>query len=279
MIPFTKMHGTGNDFVVIGDLEDRLVIGADAARAICRRRFGIGADGVIRIAPGSKAPFFMDYRNADGSPPETGGNSIRVVSKWLGERECRDETIEIETHDGVKPVRLARRPDKTVDRVTVDMGVPKFASKLMEEIVRGGQAFRITEVSIGNPHAVIFVDDVDRVPLDLVGPLIQSDEERFPNGVNIEIASVMANGNVRGRTFERGGTGETFADGTGACAVAVAGKRRGLLGESVQMELKGGLLEVEWKEGGNVSMTGTAVEVYQGELDPGQYGITFRRSL
>lgn len=274
MIDFTKMHGAGNDFVVIADLEDRYEIDSEAARLICNRRFGIGADGVVRICSGRQSEFFMDYRNADGSVPETGGNSIRVVAKWLGERGFADEVLKLETHDGVKPLSLTRRADKTVETVTVDMGSPIIGSKLMEEIVRGGQAFRITEVSMGNPHAVIFVDDVEKVPLDVVGPLIQSDEDRFPNGINVEVAMVLPGANVKVRTFERG-SGETFADGTGACAVVVAGRVRGLLPDRVHVQLKGGGLEIHWPDGGSVAMTGTASESFQGAFDPAAYGVKF----
>lgn len=273
---FVKAHGTGNDFVVIEDLEGRLEIGPEFVRQVCDRHFGIGADGVIRIAAGSAAPFFMDYRNADGSLAEMCGNGVRVVGKYLADRELAAGAFDLETRAGVKRLEMTFDDRGMVDQVSVDMGAPSFhradlpmtgeGEALKEALEAGGQVFEATCLSMGNPHAVVFVDDVDAAPVTTAGPLLER-HPAFPKLTNVEFVQVMSPQRVRQRTWERG-VGETLACGTGACAVAVASQVRGLTGRRVTIELLGGPLELEWAPGGTVRMTGPAREVAHGTLGP-----------
>jgi diaminopimelate epimerase len=273
-VEFVKAHGTGNDFVVVDDLTDRLRITAAQVRAICDRHFGIGADGLIRIAPGTAAPFFMDYRNADGSVAEMCGNGVRVVGKYLADRGLAAIELDLETRAGVKHLRLHAGSDGCIDQVTVDMGAPSFeradlpmrgdGEALDETLEVDGQQVQATCLSMGNPHAVVFVEDVDKAPVTTLGPAIER-HPAFPNRTNVDFVQVAGDGVLRQRTWERG-VGETLACGTGACAVAVAARRRGLTGDRVTVELLGGRLELAWEPGGTVSMTGPAVEVAHGTI-------------
>lgn len=273
-IPFFKMHGIGNDFVVIPDLDDRLHISVEAVRELCRLSYGIGADAIIRIAPGVRAPFFMDYRNRDGSLAEMCGNGARAVGKWLGDRGHAAESVDLDTPDGVKHLRMTRGGDGLVERVTADMGRPLFPESVSEVLLTSSGEYEFSFVSMGNPHAVMFVDDVDAVALERLGPLFQA-HPRFPESVNVELASVQADGRIKERTYERG-IGETLACGTGACAVAVAAQRRGLAGAVVEMNLRGGPLTLEWRPGASVLMSGTADEVFTGVLEAERFGIEVR---
>jgi diaminopimelate epimerase len=273
-VEFVKAHGTGNDFVVVEDLDDRHRLSAEFVRAVCDRHFGVGGDGLIRIAPGTAARFFMDYRNADGSVAEMCGNGVRVVGKYLADRGLVAGDFDLETRAGVKRLWLARGPDGLVDRVTVDMGAPSFAradlpmlgegEALKEPLEVGGRVLVATCLSMGNPHAVLFVDQVDAVPLAELGPLLETNPA-FPNRTNVEFVQVVDETRVRQRTWERG-VGETLACGTGACAVAVASQLRGHTGERVTVELRGGPLELDWAPGRTVRLTGPAREVARGAL-------------
>ncbi len=273
---FVKAHGTGNDFVVIDDLEDRMELDPEFVRRVCDRHFGIGADGVIRIAPGSAAPFFMDYRNADGSVAEMCGNGVRVVGKYLADREHVGSAFDLETRAGVKRLELTFDRNGMVDLVSVDMGAPSFdradlpmtgqGEALKEPLEAGGQVFEATCLSMGNPHVIVFVDDVDTAPVTSAGPLLER-HPAFPKFTNVEFVQVVGPQRLRQRTWERG-VGETLACGTGACAVAVASQTRGFTGQRVTIELLGGPLELEWARGGPVRMTGPAREVAHGTLAP-----------
>jgi diaminopimelate epimerase len=275
-VEFVKAHGTGNDFVVIEDLEDRLEVGPDFVRRVCDRHFGIGADGVIRIAPGSAAPYFMDYRNADGSVAEMCGNGVRVVGKYLADRGYVASFFDLETRAGVKRLEMTFDRQGKVDLVSVDMGAPSFdradlpmageGEALKEPLEAGGQVFEATCLSMGNPHAVVFVEDLDAAPVTSTGPLLER-HPAFPNLTNVEFVQVVGPARLRQRTWERG-VGETLACGTGACAVAVAGQARGFTGQRVTIELLGGPLELEWHAGGTVRMTGPAREVAHGTFAP-----------
>jgi diaminopimelate epimerase len=275
-VEFVKAHGTGNDFVVIEDFEDRIGLSPELVRAVCDRHFGIGADGLIRIALGSRASFFMDYRNADGSISEMCGNGVRVVGKYLSDRGHVSSTFDLETRAGVKRLELHCDDRGMVDRVTVDMGAPSFdrpdlpmhgeGEALKEPFEVAGHTFEATCLSMGNPHAVVYVQDVDAAPVAAVGPLLER-HPAFPNRTNIEFVQVVDQRTLRQRTWERG-VGETLACGTGACAAAVASQVRGFTGERVTIELRGGPLELEWSPGGTVRMTGPAREVAHGTLAP-----------
>ncbi|HEV8650870.1 MAG TPA: diaminopimelate epimerase [Actinomycetes bacterium] len=272
---FVKAHGTGNDFVVVEDLGDDYELSAGFVRAVCDRHFGVGGDGLIRIAPGTSAPFFMDYRNADGSVAEMCGNGVRVVGKYLADRGHVTGAFDLETRAGVKHLELHAADDGCVDRVTVDMGAPSFdradlpmlgeGEALKEPLqVQAGQTVVGTCLSMGNPHVVVLVDDVDAAPVASLGPLLET-HPAFPNKTNVEFVQVVGEDLLRQRTWERG-VGETLACGTGACAVAVAGQVRGLTGQRVEIELRGGRLELEWVPGRTVRMTGPAREVAHGTL-------------
>jgi diaminopimelate epimerase len=271
---FVKAHGTGNDFVVVEDLTDRYRLTPEFVRAVCDRHFGIGGDGLIRIASGGRAPFLMDYRNADGSYAEMCGNGVRVVGKYLADRGHVSGSFDLETGAGVKHLELHAADDGSVDRVTVDMGAPSFdradlpmdgtGEALKEPLEVDGETVVAACLSMGNPHAVLFVDDVDAAPVATLGPLLET-HPAFPNRTNVEFVQVLDQGAVRQRTWERG-VGETLACGTGACAVAVACQVRGFTGQQVLVELRGGPLSLAWSHGGTVRMTGPAREVAHGTM-------------
>jgi diaminopimelate epimerase len=262
-VEFTKAHGTGNDFVVVEDLGDRHRLTPELVRAVCDRHFGIGADGLIRIAPGTAAPYFMDYRNADGSLAEMCGNGVRVVGKYLGDRGYVAGAFDLETWAGVKHLELHADDSGCIDRVTVDMGAPVLDDERTLEV--DGEPVTLTCLSMGNPHAVVFVEDVDKAPVTTLGPRLETHPAFGPAKTNVEFAQVVDRATVRQRTWERG-VGETLACGTGACAVAVAAQVRGLAGHPVVIDLRGGRLELDWTPGGSVRMTGPAREVAHGTL-------------
>jgi diaminopimelate epimerase len=264
-VEFVKAHGTGNDFVVVEDLNDRYRITPELVRVVCDRHFGVGADGLIRIAPGTDAPFFMDYRNADGSVVEMCGNGVRVVGKYLGDRGHVGGSFDLETRAGIKHLELHADDHGCIDRVTVDMGAPSVEEERTIDL--NGQSVTATCLSMGNPHAVVFVQDVDTAPVTTLGPRLETHPAFLPAKTNVEFAQVVDRATVRQRTWERG-VGETLACGTGACAVAVAAQVRGFAGRPVVIELRGGRLELDWAPGGTVRMTGPAREVAHGTIMP-----------
>ena len=269
-----KYQGTGNDFVMTLDLEDERPLTADEVRALCDRRFGIGADGSIRVTGGSDGRPFMDYRNADGSVAEMCGNGLRCVAMLL--RDLGEETsasFEVETRAGVRRVAFDE-----AGRVTVDMGEPNFTKAaipmrgpawetfLDEELDLGGGVFvRATAVSMGNPHLVLFLEDEpDRFHVSHIGAVLERDE-RFPEGTNVEFAHVGPEGIVA-RVWERG-SGETMACGSGACAIAVAAHETGLAEGRSSVRFPGGVLEVERLESGSLLLTGPAERVFETTID------------
>jgi diaminopimelate epimerase len=277
---FAKYHGTGNDFVMIEDVDDRVHLDGKSIAALCDRRRGVGADGLIRIAPTPGADFFMDYYNAEGEPAEMCGNGIRCLAKYVFDRGLTTETeIDVLTRAGLKHLVLDAR-DGTVRTVTVDMGPPAFERKAIpmageptdtfigRELEIDGRTFIATALSMGNPHVVLFVDpseDLAAVPVATLGPSIEVREE-FPNRTNVEFIQ-PTNGHIKMRVWERG-VGETMACGTGACASLVASELAGLSGRHAEVEFPGGLLEVRWRsEDDHLFLTGPAVCVYDGELD------------
>jgi diaminopimelate epimerase len=274
-----KYHGTGNDFVMLEDLDDRRPLTEGLVRALCDRRFGIGADGVIRVTRGS-APgedFFMDYRNADGSLAEMCGNGVRCLGKLVHERGHTTATeLEVGTRAGPRHLFLDVEAG-VVGRVTVGMGPPAFAraeipmagpptaSFLGEPLEVDGRAFTASAVSMGNPHLVVFVDeDPDDVDLARLGPMIEHDA-RFPERTNVEFVA-LDGGALKARVWERG-SGETLACGTGACAVLVAASEAGLAPAGCEVRFPGGTLIVE-RTSAEVLLTGPAERVFEGTLDP-----------
>ena len=273
---FVKSHGAGNDFVLVEDLDDRLgSLDPKLVVALCDRHQGVGADGLIRIAPADGADFFMDYYNADGGVAEMCGNGIRCLAKYVADRRLASgETLRIDSRAGVKDVVLYRDADGLVDRVRVDMGPPILergripvggeGDPLHVPVDVEGTPLEAACVSMGNPHAVVFVDRLQGVNVERFGPAIET-LPVFPAKTNVEFTEVLSPDEVRVRVWERG-VGETQACGTGACATAVAASLRGLTGRVVAVHMPGGTLDIEWTEE-TVYLTGPVVEVFSGTID------------
>lgn len=273
---FTKMQGLGNDYVYVNCMEQMVEDAAETARRVSDRHFGIGSDGLILICPSDKADFEMRMYNADGSRGEMCGNGIRCVGKYVYDYGLTDKTsLSVETLGGIKHLFLEVEDGK-VSLVKVDMGpailepekIPVTAEggRVVDEPLQvDGKTFRMTCVSMGNPHAVIYVDDVQGMDLEKTGPSFEN-HERFPNRINTEFAHVLDRNTVEMRVWERG-SGETLACGTGACAVAVASILNGYTEDQVTVRLLGGDLKIEWdREANKVYMTGPAEVVFDGEI-------------
>jgi diaminopimelate epimerase len=278
-IPFTKMQGCGNDYVYVDGFHHRVEDPVRLAKEVSDRRFGVGSDGLILILPSDKADVRMRMWNADGSESEMCGNGIRCVAKYAYERGLAPKKARLtaETGAGVLGLDLHVK-DGAVEAVTVDMGAPRLERAEVpmlgapgrvvdEELRAGGRAFRVTAVSMGNPHCVTFVDDVASFPVERYGPLIEN-HASFPRRTNVEFVEVRSRSEVVQRTWERG-AGETWACGTGASAVCVAGVLTGRTDRRVLVHLRGGDLVVEWPEGGSVRKTGPAVVVFDGTWPAG----------
>lgn len=273
-----KYHGTGNDFVMLEDLEDRYPLTPELVAALCDRHLGVGADGVIRVTRGlaDGEDFFMDYRNADGSLAEMCGNGIRCLGKLVFERgHTRATALEVGSRDGPKHLSL-QVEEGVVTAVTVGMGPPKFARSqipmdgppdepfLTEPFEVDGRTFKATALSMGNPHLVLFVEqDPDQVDVHTLGPRIEHDE-RFPLKTNVEFAAI-ADGAVKVRVWERG-SGETMACGTGACAALVAANEAGLVPARAEVRFPGGTLVVQ-RTADEVLLTGPAERVFEATID------------
>lgn len=273
---FTKMQGLGNDYVYVNCFKEKIDNPPELARRISDRHFGVGSDGLIMINPSDKADFEMEMYNADGSRGEMCGNGIRCVAKYVYDYGLTDKThISVETLGGIKYLDLTVEEGK-VKMVKVDMGKPELkplkipvkasGDKAVDEpILVGGNEYRMTCVSMGNPHAVIFIGcDVREFPLEEIGPKFEN-HERFPNRVNTEFVRVIDRRTAEMRVWERG-SGETLACGTGACAVAVACALNGFTEDEVTVRLLGGDLQIRWdREKDTVFMTGPAEVVFDGE--------------
>lgn len=270
---FTKMQGIGNDYVYVNCLQETIENPSELAKKISDRHYGVGSDGLIMINPSDKADFEMEMYNADGSRGEMCGNGIRCVAKYVYDYGLTDKTsISVETLAGIKYLDLTVEDGKVV-LVKVDMGkpmlrpeeVPVVSEKeevIDEPITVDGQEYRMTCVSMGNPHAVVFIDqDVKEFPLETVGVKFEN-HERFPKRVNTEFVNVLDRHTAQMRVWERG-SGETLACGTGACAVAVACALNGLTEDEVTVKLLGGDLQIKWdREKNTVYMTGPAEVVF-----------------
>ncbi len=277
-IAFTKMHGLGNDFILINNLEYGLDTSyyGDRAGQLCDRHFGIGADGLAVIERGEKYPFFMRIFNPDGSEAEMCGNAIRCLGRYLWQRKMVDaQTFSLETGAGVKEVSLLLQ-GKLVQSVEVNMGVPELKSTAIpvsgpprcvsdEALTVEGNNLLFSAVSMGNPHCVIFVPSLDDIPWHCWGKLLENDS-LFPQRTNVEFVQVLHEQEVKVKVWERG-AGPTLACGTGACAVVVAGVLSGRLRSPVQVHLPGGTLKITWEEeGASVIMEGPAEEVFNGSF-------------
>jgi diaminopimelate epimerase len=272
---FTKMHGAGNDYVYVDAFRERLPHDLpELARVVSDRHRGIGGDGLILICPSEVADARMRMFNADGSEAEMCGNGVRCVAKFVYDHGiARKERLTIETGRGVLSLDL-RVARGAVEGVRVNMGPPVLSAALIpttltgdppleQELQAAGRRFKVTCVSMGNPHCVTYVDALDDEWVHQVGPAVER-HPAFPKRVNAEFVQIVSPQEVMVRVWERG-SGETLACGTGACAVAVAGVLTGKTGNRLLARLPGGALELEWDGRGDVFMTGPAVEVFSGD--------------
>ncbi len=269
---FTKMHGLGNDFVVIDGIRQDVTVDAELARRLAHRRYGVGCDQVLVAEPATLADMDVRYRvfNSDGGEVEHCGNGVRCLAVFLREQGLvSSPLLRVETRG--EPATVCLQEDGLV---SVDMGPPQLdpsgipfsapARELVYPLTVDGRELRIAAVSMGNPHAVLQVPDADQAPVGSLGPLIEG-HPAFPQRANAGFMQVLDRGHIRLRVYERG-AGETLACGTGACAAAVAGRLQGLLDEDVNVDLPGGRLRIRWQgEGKPVWMTGPATTVFHGD--------------
>lgn len=276
---FTKLQGCGNDYVYVDGSRENILQQEkpELVRKLSDRHFGIGGDGVIFINPSKEADFEMEMYNADGTRAEMCGNGIRCVAKFVYDKGLTDKTcITVISGGKVKTLDLTVKEGK-VALVKVNMGAPELTAEnvpvisqkeqvVNEPITVQGKEFRMTCISMGNPHAVVFLDDVQNLDIEAIGPYFEN-HPCFPNRTNTEFVKVLDRHTVEMRVWERG-SGETLACGTGACATAVACVLNGLTEEKVTVKLLGGDLEIEWNRKENlVYMTGPAVTVFEGEVE------------
>lgn len=277
---FTKMHGCGNDYIYIDGASEKISQEEkpDFVRRVSDRHFGVGGDGVIFINPSDEADFEMEMYNADGSRAEMCGNGIRCVAKFVYDKGLTNKTdISVISCGKIKYLQLFLKEGK-VDTVRVNMGAPELnpaqipvivqdgKEKVIDEpIIVQGKEYKMTCVSMGNPHAVVFIDDVTNLEIEKIGPFFEN-HERFPKRTNTEFVKVLDRKTVQMRVWERG-TGETLACGTGCCATVVSCILNGLTDDTVTVKLLGGELEITWDRKANlVYMTGPATTVFDGEL-------------
>lgn len=274
---FTKMHGCGNDYVYVNGFTNKIENPNKLSEIVSNRNFGIGSDGLIVINPSDVADFKMSMYNADGSEGKMCGNGIRCVAKYVYDNKMTDKTtITVETLSGIKTLVL-NVEDEKVKTVRVNMGTPILKSKdvpvvsdkeqvIDEPIKVNDKEYRITCVSMGNPHAVTFIDDTDSLEIEKIGPLFENNEI-FPDRVNTEFIQVVDRNNIKMRVWERG-SGETLACGTGACASVVACVLNGLTENKVTVSLLGGDLFIEYNQEENVVyMTGPATISFTGDIE------------
>ena len=274
LLEFTKMHGLGNDFMVVDLISQRAYLDTLTIQRLANRNFGIGFDQLLIVEPPDVPNADFKYRifNADGSEVEQCGNGVRCFARFVHERQLTTKTkIKVQTKSGIVEPELGAN-----GWVRVNMGYPKFLPQeipfladepdhLYDIALLDGENLTIDVVNMGNPHAVTIVPDVLTADVARIGPQVES-HTRFPARVNAGFMQIVDEQHARLRVFERG-VGETLACGTGACAAAVSGMRRGLLANNVEIELAGGKLQIEWKEGDVVWMTGPTATVYEGRLD------------
>ncbi|MFW6155230.1 MAG: diaminopimelate epimerase [Planctomycetota bacterium] len=272
---FVKMHGLGNDYVYVDCFEQDVPDPAALAVTISDRHFGVGSDGLILVYPDGDADCRMRMFNADGSEAQMCGNGVRCLAKYVYDHNrCRKNPVRVATGAGIKTIDLRLGPDGTVAEGTVDMGTPILAGRDIpttfdtERVVDApltvdGQQWAVTCVSMGNPHAILYVDDVAAVDLPRTGPAIEH-HEAFPERINVHFVQVHSSSEVTAVHWERG-SGPTLACGTGAAAVCVAGVLTGRGGRKLTAHLPGGDVMLEWRDDDHVLLTGPAVEVFSGE--------------
>ncbi len=273
ILKFTKMHGAGNDFVVLNGIRQKIELSPEQLRFLADRHFGVGCDQILLVEKAQHPEADFRYRifNADGGEVEQCGNGARCFVRYVHDHKLTPKReIVVETHSGLIRPRL-----ETDGRVTVDMSAPIFdparipfdgQGAVSEMLDVDGEQIEISAVSMGNPHAVQVVQDIEQAPVTTQGPLIEH-HPRFPKRVNAGFMQVMDRNHIRLRVYERG-SGETLSCGTGACAAVVAGIRRGLLDSPVNVATRGGLLAISWEGGDNpVLMTGPAITAFEGEIN------------
>ena len=271
---FRKMQGAGNDFVLLNDVAASSALSSGIVRKLCDRHFGVGCDQLLVVAEpkADGAHIAMKIFNADGTSAKQCGNGVRCFAKFVRERGLVDANpIRVETAGGL--VEASFLDD---GQIRVNMGVPKFDPEAIPMLTGpraaryalrlDGEEFTIGAVSMGNPHAVLLIDDAESAPVGVLGPKVQA-HQWFPEGVNVGFLQVLSPGHGRLRVYERG-VGETLACGSGACAAVAVGVDQGVLGSSVRMDLNGGSLNLEWAgDGESIWMTGPAADVFEGEID------------
>lgn len=261
-LTFTKAEALSNDFIIVDDRETgSMSFVFDQITELCNRRLGIGADGILLLQPSETADFKMRTLNSDGSEAEMCGNGIRCAAKFAfdsGSKGLRS----IETLAGIINVLISAGEDGTAETIRVDLGVP-LIEQLSQEVMAAGQVLDVTCVSMGNPHAVMFVDDVAAAGVEIIGPAVEG-HEFFPNKTNVEFIRVIDGTTIDMRVWERG-AGETAACGTGAAAALAAAHSRGLIGRAATLKLLGGDLKVEWADDGHIFITGGARMVFSGQ--------------
>lgn len=281
---FTKMHGLGNDFIIIDNLEGKIPEDKYSTMALnlCDRHYGIGADGLALVLPSTKADYQMRIFNSDGSEAEMCGNVIRCFAKYVHDNFVeKKDVISVETLAGIIIPTIISR-DEEVIGIEVDMGEPRLKRSeipmigedsnqvVSESIDVDGKSYKITTVSMGNPHTVIFVDNADSIALSEIGPLIEN-HQLFPEKTNVEFVQVVNKNELIMRVWERG-AGETLACGTGACASLISSVLNNKADRKAIVHLMGGDLTIEWQEEDNhVIMTGPATTVFEGRFDPSEY--------
>ena len=279
MLEFTKMTGLGNDYIYVDCTNGTKIKNvSEVTKKLSDRHFGIGADGLILIdkSENEDADFKMRIFNSDGSEAEMCGNGIRCVAKYIHDNKLFDkDKISIETLAGIKKVKLLEEPTGDCNEVIVDMGEPLFQdnnipydvfeafNKDLDLDVKDGK-MRFTVVSMGNPHAITFVEDVNNIDITSYGPEVENNPV-FPNRTNVEFVQIIDKNNIKVRVWERG-VGETFACGTGACAAVVACGLNGNTDENVNVELPGGELEIEWGKDNHIYMKGPAKTIFVGKI-------------
>ena len=274
------MHGAGNDYIYVNCFEEKVEDISATAKKVSDRHFGIGSDGLVLICPSDKADFRMDMYNSDGTQAEMCGNATRCVGKYVHDKGLTDKTeITLETLAGIKILKLNLNENGKVDTVRVNMGSPELVprnipinsdlDRFIEQPVEvDGKEYRVTGVSMGNPHAVTYIDDVDGLDIEKLGPKFEN-HKLFPKRINTEFAQIVDRNTIKMRVWERG-AGETLACGTGACATLVAANLSGLVGDEADLVLLGGTLHIRWdKDENNVYMTGPAEFVFDGEIEVG----------
>ena len=273
---FTKMHGTGNDYIYIDCFTQNVKNPKDLSKKLSDRHFGIGADGIVLIKPSVIADCFMDIYNADGSRAQMCGNAVRCTAKYIFDNQMKNSTILVETLSGIKTVEIIKK-DRFAVGGRVNMGKPilngrqiptRYGTSIVkqEKLNINNKDYEITCVSMGNPHCVVFCDDIEKLDLNTIGPLFER-HEMFPERINTEFVEIHDENHLKMRVWERG-SGETLACGTGACAVGVASVLNGFCSKNneIIIQTMGGVLKVQWNENDNVYLTGEARKVFDGEI-------------